>query len=69
MKQLLVFLLTLLLLTGCAAEAPAEVPAPEEPKSETAEIPAEETPAEETPIASTLGILEAAVFIASSMPW
>ena len=53
MKQLLVFLLTLLLLTGCAAEAPAEMPAPEEPKSETAEIPAEETPAEETPVEET----------------
>ena len=52
MKKILAFLLALLLLTGCAANPPAEEPVAEEP---AAEVPAEESPAEEPTEPAYLG--------------
>ena len=45
MKKLLAFLLALLLLTGCAAKAPAEEPAVEEPAAESQTAPEAEAAA------------------------
>jgi len=51
MKRILIFLLALLLLTGCGTKAPAaEAPTAEKPAEE---IPVEEAPVEEVPVEET----------------